>query len=599
MRSCRRTEVAAGTAGSVGFQGESIAARVRWSSADRLRIEHRQTSLVALDKHRRNGRSLVAVTLAAAIACASAGCSKVESGTAAGGGNPWTIHGVVRIGAYEDLDNLDPVLSDELYATNVFQLVYSGLIDYDDHGNPVPDVAVAVPTQSNGGISADGLTITYHLRHGVTWSDGAPLTSADVKFTWQQIMNPRNNVAFHFPYDEAKSIDTPDPYTVVVHLDKPSAPFIASFMRNGSVGSIVPKHLLDGRADLNHASFNTAPIGSGPFVVTSWRPGVELDLKANPRYFRGPPKVAQVQYRIIPDQNTLMTELQSHSLDVFLHATETQYAPLKSVAGYRVTAIPNLDYEHIAFNCARAPFDDVRVRRAFAYAIDWKRINDDAYLGIDEPGMTDQSPAMWSYDPHVLPYPHDPARARELLREAGFTPGPGGVLVRGGKPFEVDISTVIGNSTRVKAETLIQADMRDVGVQVAVRNYPANLLFAAKGVGGILANGKFDFALYGWSFNPDPDDTDTMGPQSLPPYGVNYTFYRDPDIGRWEAQGREHYGRAQRIPYYWKIQERIHDQVPFHTINWAAPIDAVNTDLRNFKPAPAVADFWNAYEWEI
>ena len=74
---------------------------------------------------------------------------------------------------------------------------------------------------------------------------------------------------------------------------------------------------------------------------------------------------------------------------------------------------------------------------------------------------------------------------------------------------------------------------------------------------------------------------------------------RDPDIGRWEEGGREHYVRAQRIPYYWKIQERIHDQVPFHTINWAAPIDAVNTDLRNFRPAPAVADFWNAYEWEI
>lgn len=553
---------------------------------------------MTLGRRARIKHLLSALTLAATIVLANAGCSKVESGSV-GGGNPWTIHGVVRIGAYEDLDNLDPVLSDELYATNVFQLIFSGLIDYDDHGNPIPDLALEVPSQQNGGISADGKTIVYHLRHGVTWSDGKPLTSADVKFTWQQILNPRNDVDYRYPYDQALAIDTPDPYTVVVKLRAPSAPFVANFMRNGSIGSIVPEHLLAGNADLNHLSFSTAPIGSGPFVVASWQPGVLLDLKANPHYFRGPPKVAEVQFRIIPDQNTLLTELQSHSIDIFLHATETQYAALKSVAGYRVTAVPNLDYEHIVFNCGRPPFDDVRVRRAFAYAIDWKRINDDAYLGVDVPAMADQSPAMWSYDPHVQQYPHDPARARDLLRQAGWTPGPNGQLVRDGKPLSVDITTVLGNSTRVKAETLVQADLRDIGVEVDVRNYPANLLFAAKGVGGILANGRFDFALYGWSYSPDPDDTDTLGPQSVPPYGVNYTFYRDPDIGLWQREGAALYSRSQRLPYYWKIQERIHDQVPFHTINYEAAIDAVNTDMRNFKPVPAVADFWNAYQWEI
>ncbi len=529
--------------------------------------------------------------------CALSACSKVSSG--AGSGNPWTIHGVVRIGAYEDLDNLNPVLSDELYATNVFQLLFSGLIDYDDHGNPVPDLALAVPTRENGGISADGKTIVYHLRHGVKWSDGAPLTSADVKFTWQQILNPRNNVSYRYPYDEARAIETPDPYTVVVRLRTPSAPFVANFMRNGSIGSIVPQHLLAGNSDLNHLAFNTKPVGSGPFMLRRWDPGSLLDMVPNPLYFRGRPKLAEIQYRIIPNQNTLLTQVESHSIDIFLRATESEYAVLKGISGYRVTAVPNLDYEHIVFNCARAPFDDVRVRQAFAYAIDWHRINQDAYLGIDAPGMADQSPVMWSYDPHVQPYPHDPDRARALLRAAGWTPGPGGQLTRGGKPFVVDISSVVGNETRLKAEELVQEDLRDVGVEVQVRNYPANLLFAAPGVGGILSNGKFDFALYGWSFTPDPDDTDTLGPQDVPPGGVNYTFYRDADIGRWQQAGKVRYERAERLPYYWKIQERIHEAVPFHTINWQAGIDAANTDLRNFRPAPAVADFWNAYEWEI
>ena len=542
-------------------------------------------------------RSAVAIAAIAAFV-ALPGCTKVSSGVQ-GGGNPWTVHGVVRIGAYEDLDSLNPILSNELFATNVFQLIYSGLIDYDDRGNAVPDLALAIPTQDNGGISKDGRTITYHLRRGVVWSDGAPLTSADVKFTWQQIMNPRNNVSYRYPYDQARSVDAPDPYTVIVHLDEPSAPFVANFMRNGSLGSVIPKHLLDKYSDLNHIAFNTAPVGSGPFVLARWDPGALLDLKPNPRYFRGAPKLAEIQYRIIPNQNTLMTAVQSHSIDIFLHATESQYAVLKSVPGYRVTAVPNLDYEHVAFNCAKPPFDDVRVRRALAYAIDWKRINDDAYLGVDVPGMTDQSPAMWSYDPHVLPYPHDVEKAQTLLRAAGWTPGPDGVLAKDGKRFTADISTVVGNGTRLKAEELIQQDLRAVGVALDVRNYPANLLFAAPGVGGILATGKFDIALYGWSFSPDPDDSDTLSPSSVPPKGVNYTFYKDQDIARWQEEGKTHYSRAERIPYYWKIQERIHDQVPFHTINWQAPINAVNTDLRNFRPVPAVADFWNAYEWEI
>jgi peptide/nickel transport system substrate-binding protein len=542
-------------------------------------------------------RASIATVLAAAL-LATASCTKVSSGDT-GVGNSWTVHGVVRIGAYEDLDNLNPVLSDELFATNVFQLLFSGLIDYDDHGNPVPDIALAVPTQRNGGISRDGLTITYHLRHGVLWSDGVPLTAADVKYTWQQILNPRNNVAYRYPYDQARSVDTPDPYTLVVHLFEPSAPFVANFMRNGSLGSIVPKHLLDTYSDLNHIAYNTKPIGSGPFVLARWDPGAVLDLKPNPRYFRGPPKLAEIQYRIIPNQNTLLTAVQSHSIDIFLHATESQYAVLKGVAGYRVTAVPNLDYEHVVFNCIKPPFDDVRVRRALAYAIDWKRVNDDAYLGVDVPGMTDQSPAMWSYDPHVLPYPHDPAQAKRLLAEAGWTPGPDGVLVRNGQRFTADITTVIGNGTRLKAEELIQQDLRDVGVELGVRNYPANLLFASYGADGVLAKGRFDIALYGWSFNPDPDDTDTLGPTSVPPNGVNYTFYKDNDIARWQEAGKTHYSRADRIAYYWKIQERIHDAVPFHTINWQAPINAVNTDLRNFRPVPAVADFWNAYEWEI
>ncbi|HXW77253.1 MAG TPA: ABC transporter substrate-binding protein, partial [Candidatus Eremiobacteraceae bacterium] len=244
------------------------------------------------------------------------------------------------------------------------------------------------------------------------------------------------------------------------------------------------------------------------------------------------------------------------------------------------------------------PFDDVRVRQAFAYAIDWKEINDKAYLGLDVPGITDTPPLSWAFDPSVRPYPYEPAMAKQLLEAAGWRPGPDGSLMKDGKPFAVDITTVIGNTTRLEAEELIQAQLRQIGVDVEVHNYPANLLFAT-GSQGVLFSGRFDLALYGWSEDPDPDDIATLSPASIPPGGVNYTFYADPDIARWQLLGESRYERSERLPYYWDIQERIHAAVPFHTINWQSHIDAVNTDLENFRPAPAIADFWNAYQWKI
>jgi peptide/nickel transport system substrate-binding protein len=527
-------------------------------------------------------------------------CTKVQTSMGGHVTNPWTVHGVLRVGSYEDLNTLNPVLSDQQWVTDVAQMVYSGLIDHDDKANPIPDVALRVPSQENGGISRDGKTVTYHLRKGVKFSDGVPLTSADVKYTWQQIMNPRNNVPYRSPYDEVASIDTPDDYTVIVHLKAPVAYIATSFMSNGSIGSIIPKHILAKYADLNEVPFNTKPIGSGPFVVERWEPGSLLTLQANPLYWRGPPKLHEILYKIIPNQNTLLTDLLAHDVDFYYDAPEVQFATLNSLRGYRMTHVPNMTYEHIDFNCGKPPLDDVRVRQAIAYAIDWRALAQDVYFGLDPQGMADTPPASWAYDPTVLPYPHDLSKARALLRAAGWVVDSSGAVVRNGQPMRLDIVTVAGITTRAKAEELIQQDLRAVGIAVDIHNYPANLLFAPYFAGGLLAHGKFNLSLYAWSYaRPDPDDTNTIGPHALPPSGANYTFYADPKIGEWQQAGQLSYDRAKRRPYYVLIQHRIHDMVPFHTIVWRSNFDAVNTDLRNFKPVPDVSDFWNSYQWQI
>ncbi|MDQ6780475.1 MAG: peptide ABC transporter substrate-binding protein [Candidatus Eremiobacteraeota bacterium] len=535
------------------------------------------------------------------VAVALGACSRIETRVGgAPGANPWTVHGILRVGSYEDLDNLNPLLSSQSFVTDVDQMVFSGLIDYDDHANAIPDVDVHVPTQENGGVSRDGVTVTYHLRRGVVFSDGVPLTSADVKYTWQQIMNPRNNLPYRFPYDAVRSIDAADPQTVVVHLKHPLASFIGNFMRNGNVGSILPEHLLRNYADLNRIGFNNRPVGSGPFVVKRWQPGVVLELEANPRFWRGRPRLREIRYQIIPSQNTLLTSLRSHDVDLYYDAPEVQYSTLKALPGVRVTAVPNMTFEHLDFNCGRYPLSDVRVRQALAYAIDWKQLADTVYFGLDPQGMADIPMVSWGYDKDVKPYPHEPASARALLAAAGWHPGPDGVLERNGQPLRLSISTVSGVTSRAKVEVLVQQYLRAIGIELDVRNYPADILFATYGGNGVLARGRFDIGLFAWQYTvPDPDNTLTIGPDQLPPHGENYAFFADPDIGRWQREGQRHYRRSERYPYYAKIQRRIHDAVPLHTIVWRSNIDAFNTDLQNFKPAPAVSDFWNSYEWQI
>ncbi|MDE2572279.1 MAG: peptide ABC transporter substrate-binding protein, partial [bacterium] len=212
----------------------------------------------------------------------AAGCTKVET-TSGGGEHPWTVPGVLRVGLQTDVKTLNPLLAGDTTDSFVTRLLFDVLIDNDEHGNPVPDLAATVPTLENGGISKDGLTITYHLRKHVKWQDGAPFTSRDVKFTWQALMSDRNNVVSRRGYDEVASIDTPDAGTVVVHLKERFAPFVDTFFaESDSPYPIVPAHLLARYENINQVPFNTNPVGTGPFIFVKWTRGVGIDLKANP-----------------------------------------------------------------------------------------------------------------------------------------------------------------------------------------------------------------------------------------------------------------------------------------------------------------------------
>src|SRR5579862_7735144 len=197
----------------------------------------------------------------------------------------------LRIGISTEPNSLSPLLALNDYEQFVDRLIFDVLVTVDAGGRRlVPRLATQVPTLANGGISKDGLTITYHLRRNVRWHDGVPFTSKDVVFSWHAVLNPANNVLSRRGYDQVASMATPDDYTVVMHMKRLYAPAIDTiFGESDTPFCILPAHLLAQYPNLNQVPFNAAPVGTGPFKFARWLRSDRIVLTANASYFRGAP----------------------------------------------------------------------------------------------------------------------------------------------------------------------------------------------------------------------------------------------------------------------------------------------------------------------
>jgi peptide/nickel transport system substrate-binding protein len=533
------------------------------------------------------------------LAAALASCTRIETAAQPATSHAWTKPDTLRVGAYEEPDSLNPAITSMAFAGDVFQLIYNGLIRFDDRGKPVPDLALEVPSRANGGISADGKTLTYHLVPNARWQDGVPLTADDVVFTYRALMNPANNVPTRIGYDRIAKIDAPDAHTVRIVLREPYAPAIYLFKDLGQ-GSIMPKHLLAEHVDLNQVPFNTNPVGSGPYRLTGWQHGSMMTFDANPEYFRGPPKIKHIVWKFIYDQNTLLAQLRTHEIDM-AYALPTYLAEqVRGIEGVRIAQTSTLHWEHLVFNVRHPPLDERAVRLALAYAMDEKAIFSKIYHNLGRPWPTDQNPDYGWSDKSLGYYPHDAKRSAALLDGAGWRLGPDGYRYKNGRRLAFSISTVAGVKAREAIEVLLQSEWRDAGVDLTVKNYPAQILFAPAAAGGMLYGGKTDAAIFTWSNStPDPDDETYIGPDRFPPVGQNVMFFSDSRIGRDQQAALRIYEPAKRKPYYLDIQRIILDNVPEYTFDWEPEIDAVNVDLHGVRPVPVGSDFWNVADWQM
>ncbi|HTX58091.1 MAG TPA: peptide ABC transporter substrate-binding protein, partial [Verrucomicrobiae bacterium] len=486
--------------------------------------------------------------------------------------------------------------------TDVFvdRLMFEPLLTADDRGNPLPMLAQEVPTLENGGIGKDGLTITYHLRKDVKWTDGVPVTSKDVLFSWQALMNPNNDVVSRHGYDDVERIDTPDDWTVVVHLKTKFAPFVDTFFAESDQPfSIVPAHVLAKYPNINEIPFNSEPtVSDGPFRFGEWVHGDHISLIRNDEFFLGQPKLDRIEVRIVPDENTSVNLLRAHDIDYIFQASMQTYEALRTVPDIVLRWVNVNGYYNIQINLARPWLSDPNVRDAIAYAIDKRELVKTLTYGTQTVATEDIPDWMWAYNPRVKSFPHDPAVARELLRKSGWSPGPDGIMRKDGQPLILVMVTNNSNITRRNMAIQLQQMLRQAGIEAEIKFYQADVLFAPAGAGGILQQGQFDISVVGWYAGIDPDDSSQFLCQDFPPSGYNYSRYCNADMQAAQSAALTHYDRATRQAAYFRIQQILARDNPFIFMWWLRQLEPISVDFTGFDPNPVVED-WNAWQWSI
>jgi peptide/nickel transport system substrate-binding protein len=457
-----------------------------------------------------------------------------------------------------DLTELNPLRPEAAPNVELNYLTMAFLTRYGEHGLQ-PELAAVLPTTRNGGISADGKTITFKLRAGLKWSDGAPLTAADVAFTVATIKDAKVNSEFPSTFAEVARVDALDASTAVFHLTKPHGQALEDYFSSRSA-AILPRHLLAG-VDVNTAPFMELPVGAGPFRYTKWVRGDRVELERNPYYALGTPKLAGIIYKMIPTETGTITALRTGEIDVALSATYPDYVPVANDPSIKVITRVGVRPSRLTFNVTRPALAEVAVRQALRMAIDRNSILKRSYLGA---GVLAETMAD-AGDPDVAHIPlvaFDAAGANALLDRAGWKRGADGIRAKNGVRLAVEIIGGAGSSYVDQILELTRENWSAIGVDVTTKRYPLSLMFAPAEAGGIMFGGKFDVALFSYG---EQSAADAAGPdcKDLPPNGANFGRFCVRSFQALIDQAEATYDPAIAGKLYREIQVNQAELVPF------------------------------------
>lgn len=511
---------------------------------------------------------------------------------------------VLRIHLQQEADTLNPMYTQMWFAAIIHDLIYPPVWWIDNNQNAVPVLVTEIPSLENGGISEDGTSITLNLRDDIVWSDGEPITSADLVFTYEMYIAPENTPSSRYPYEEeVTSVEAPDERTVVVNFNEPFAAWQVYVFPN-----VLPEHvfrpIFEAEGTLDNAAENREPtVSGGPFIFESWETGSGMTLVRNDNYFNGTAKLDEIDIRFVPEDATIVASLLSGDADMATYIPWGDTPPLRDAGNIVFTLAPSGYNEHWSYNMdpetAHPAIQDVNVRRALAMAFNRDQINEDLNAGA-----TYTPASFWEGTPYARPnaepIPYDPEMAAQLLDEAGWVDSDGdGVRDKDGVALSLRYITN-DRQIRKDVQAIVQQALGELGVQVETFNYPN--LFDSYVDGGPLSTRQFDIAE--WSAAPsfpDPSTTRFLCSQITSdenPDGTNDQGYCNEQVDALFAEQARTLDPAKRAEIFHQIDQLITDDVAwvgiwFDADLWTINEKVLNTEIGGSDP------WWNAVNWDI
>ena len=507
------------------------------------------------------------------------------------------------IGLHEPAGTFNPLFYETAYDAYVLSAIFDGLIEVDLDGTYIPGLA------EKWDLDKDNNTVTFHLRKGVKFSDGTPLTAYDVEFSYYVVADP----SYDGPYDLApagivgfkeyqegnadkiEGIKVLDDYTIQIQLEK----LMGTSLSDLSI-AVIPKHYygkdfkkgnLDGVKALMQK-----PLGSGPYVFDKFVPGQEVRLVANENYWKGAPKIKNLIFKTTTDE-TAVQMLQAGETDYEtsnITAKKDNVELLESLGFVDYALLPTNGYGYIAFNFYQPKFQDVRVRQALTYGLNRKAIVDAVYQGLAEVRNVPQSKVSWSYPPEdeINPYNYDPEKAKQLLEEAGWKLGPDGYRYKNGEKFTIHFLQSTPNPVNDALVPIAVENYKQLGIEFIAEPMEFNLIVEK------IKKAKektFDMYFMAWGLSAEPDPYNIFHSKG----SQNRNGYSNPKVDELIVKAREELDMNKRKELYHELYKVLNEDLPYIFMYQRNDLNAKNMRVVGFQIS-SFRDFtYSLYQAEL
>jgi len=521
----------------------------------------------------------------------------------------------VVIGISQEPDILVPGLGGNLAVSGELQqALFARGVSWDDSWQLNPIQAKEVPTFQNGQwklLPGNKMQLTWHLKP-LKWQDGVPVTAEDYVFTHRAIMNDKVPVISRVFEKHVENILAPAPDTLVITFKDHYAYANTNIIQWGPWA----RHLLEkayhdnpgGLDKLPYGNDPKATIGDGPYRIVSWQKGSSVVAEASPYYTIDTPRVKRIVWRVITDTNTLVANMLAGSIDAlspisvsFDQAVQLDQQITQRRLADKVLFTPGLIWEHVDLNLSNPKLKDRRVRQALLYAVDRQAMVMSLFQGKQPVADSYLPPKHYGYDAAAPKYAYNPDRAKQLLTEAGWTPGPDGVLRNAqGERFTVTIGTTAGNRVREDVEQILQNQWRKVGVELKISNQPARVFF-----GETTRKRDFEMAMYAWVQSPVADCETLYTSDNIPSAQNAYNGQNFPGFSNAEMDTLCHgvpaeLDQAKRVVMLKRTQAILAEELPVLPLYFRVDVTSIRNGLQNWKPTglgPGGQVTWNASQW--